>query len=48
MKYLVNAKGEITKLHNEVYVVSADSEEEAQKIATNRFKEEHNSLNATV
>lgn len=48
MKYLVNAKGEITKLHNEVYVVSADSEEEAQEIATNRFKEEYNTLNAMV
>ncbi len=48
MKYLVNAKGEITKLHNEVYVVSADSKEEAQEIATNRFREEHNSINETV
>ncbi len=48
MKYLVNAKGEITQLHNEVYVVKADSEEEAQEIATNRFREEYNSINETV
>ena len=48
MKYLVNAKGEIKKIHNEVYVVSADSEEEAQEIATNRFKEEYNTLNEMV
>ena len=40
MEFLVHTSGEVSSFHNKTYVVKARSEEEAQKIAKQNFKNE--------
>ncbi len=45
MEYLVNTSGEVSRFHNKTYAVKANSEQEAQEIARNKFQKEFDGIN---